>query len=725
MIVVGLYIKVPRVLNTIPFSADTMLQSADDMINSADMVSIAGSTYFYTRLDLFEDEKISLTSTIQDITDISKTKTDFSQSFTIPASKVNKKVFSYWQENKIDGYDARLKIDGYITLDGIKFRDGVIQLNKADYKNGMLNSYSLTFFGHLVSLKELFNSLYLKDLTLDNTYDFAYNGTEVENKVFTGNNSNIKFPLISSLRRWVTAGNGVDDISSNNTHPLVWNELIPALRLSSIFNMIQTQFGIEFSGNFLSNPRFTNAYLWLKNGEKFTPNYKTQQIPFSNFAYSYIPGRHISTWNNTTTYEFNYVNPAPTVTSGVPMNCSLIYTASVGPSSVGKKVWITAYRNGQFFSKIESTITGNAFVGNIYSAVLPFTVVNGSVGNSYSIPNGSYRIEISSDGDFTTFGTNQIKYESRTYSGSGSVWNLYEETIAGFSFYTYTSNLKVQSVMPEIKIEDFFSGIIKMFNLTIYLDQDGKYRLETLEDYYNLGGIVDITKYVDSDTISIERVKWYKKIEFLFQQSETYISSLFLSGNGRGYGDLNQDFDNTDSDFKIQLPFENILFTNLKNTLTVGYSLNSNLQPVKPKPVILYDYNTNNVITDDLNKFWFNNGTTTTEKNTYNCFGAEYINSTTLEQFSLNWGQETSVLDGRPISNSLYLNCYFNYLKNIFDKKARLIKIKSKLPLIIISKLKLYDRIKIGDKRYIINSFTTDLTTLEVTMELITDLRYL
>jgi len=49
--------------------------------------SISGSGN-YSKLELFNDEKIELTSSIQNIQDISKVYTDFTQSFTIPASTV-------------------------------------------------------------------------------------------------------------------------------------------------------------------------------------------------------------------------------------------------------------------------------------------------------------------------------------------------------------------------------------------------------------------------------------------------------------------------------------------------------------------------------------------------------------------------------------------------------------------------------------------------------------
>jgi hypothetical protein len=52
-----------------------------------------------------------------------------------------------------------------------------------------------------------------------------------------------------------------------------------------------------------------------------------------------------------------------------------------------------------------------------------------------------------------------------------------------------------------------------------------------------------------------------------------------------------------------------------------------------------------------------------------------------------------------------------------------MLKVKMRLPYIELLNLKLNDRIVIRDKRYVINQFTTDLTTFEVSMELIQDFR--
>ena len=48
------------------------------------------------KIELFEDEQINVTSSVQNINDISKVFTDFSQSFTVPASTVNNEILRHF-----------------------------------------------------------------------------------------------------------------------------------------------------------------------------------------------------------------------------------------------------------------------------------------------------------------------------------------------------------------------------------------------------------------------------------------------------------------------------------------------------------------------------------------------------------------------------------------------------------------------------------------------------
>ena len=108
------------------------------------------------RADLFDFEDINYTTRIKDIRDIAKVLTDYSQTFTLPASRNNNQIFShFYRADVIGSYDARFKVDAIIKLNGVDFRKGKLSLQKTSIQRGEVYSYSVTFFGETVSLKQL------------------------------------------------------------------------------------------------------------------------------------------------------------------------------------------------------------------------------------------------------------------------------------------------------------------------------------------------------------------------------------------------------------------------------------------------------------------------------------------------------------------------------------------------------------------------------------------
>ena len=136
----------------------------------------------FQAVDLFEDETISVTSKIQDIRDISKVFTDFSQSFTLPASKKNNKVFKHFYNYFIleGAFDARKKVDARLEINYIPFREGKIFLNGVKMKENKPFAYNITFYGNTVTLKDLLGDDELESLTwLDNfRYDYTSPNTK-------------------------------------------------------------------------------------------------------------------------------------------------------------------------------------------------------------------------------------------------------------------------------------------------------------------------------------------------------------------------------------------------------------------------------------------------------------------------------------------------------------------------------------------------------------------
>ena len=131
------------------------------------------------RLDLHADENISITSSVLDIQDISKNTTDYTKSFTVPASDINNQIFKHYYDANIDNtFDARVSVDGRIEIGGILFRKGKILLQKVQKKSGRASNYTINFWGNLVSLKDVLGDDKLSDLDLS-AYNHAHDGSEV------------------------------------------------------------------------------------------------------------------------------------------------------------------------------------------------------------------------------------------------------------------------------------------------------------------------------------------------------------------------------------------------------------------------------------------------------------------------------------------------------------------------------------------------------------------
>jgi hypothetical protein len=100
---------------------------------------------------------------------------------------------------------------------------------------------------------------------------------------------------------------------------------------------------------------------------------------------------------------------------------------------------------------------------------------------------------------------------------------------------------------------------------------------------------------------------------------------------------------------------------------------------------------------------------------------AQTLSQTGLINFSLNFGSEISTFYLVNNQYTIYDLYYKNYLVNLYNPKNRLVKVKTILPVSLLTNLKLNDRLIIRDKRYFINEMKTELTTREVDFTLISD----
>ena len=664
------------------------------------------------RVEMFQDEKVSVTSTIQNYSDIGKLFTDYSQSFTIPASPTNNAIFSHWYDNAVDnGYDARIRYNAYIEIETIPFKEGNVQLEKANKKNGYIESYTLTFYGNLTQLKDKFGEDKLNSLdfsSLNHTYD----ASTIVSKI-NANTGNVRYPLIGNTRKFDYKTATAFDVTTN-TGAINWDDLFPAVPITSILDFIETKYGLTFTGNFLGYNQFSKLYMLFKNSE----------LPRAyNAGINFVPNRFVHFQSGTTTTFPEYNSTTNLITSNwsstlfpnyatptAPRRLIIKFRTTPNTGFTATNYRVDLYQDGVIYKTFDNLVGTNDVT--LYSQT-----------QSEDPASHTYYVKVSALGAFNFKG--EIAYIRR--GGGDYTTDAFNYTSGGATGQSFTAIQNVVNYVPDIKVADFFMGLVKMFNLIITPINETTFKLEPLELYYQAGQIKDLTPYVYANELDIEKPKLFKTIEFTYEKSENILNNAFRGLFNREYGDLVYDSgSNSESGkYEIKLPFEDVMWER-----ATGYNfqtatlLNKDLQSYTPKPILMYNNGLSDVSAFPIKIY---NGTTYTNVNNYVRFNNEInTGATDLSYlYSINFGNEVSSWYLVNAPQGLYKRHYEQYIANLYNQKTRILKAKAKLEPQNLTNLKLNNRIIIRDNRYIINSFTTDLTTGETSFELINDYRVL
>jgi hypothetical protein len=654
------------------------------------------------RIELFNDEQIQVTSTQQNVTDISKTYTDFSQAFIIPASPYNNAIIQHFYQTDVNAtIDHNIRRNAFIEIDLSFFRRGKIQVEKSNLKNGQAESYTLGFYGDGKTLLDYFGEDMLSDLDFTPN-NHEYTGDEIRDRIIDGTNAyDVKYPLISSKRVWTYTGltpttitpayynistAAVNDIGTS-TGAINYRELFPAVRVKEIFDRIEEKYSVQFNGNFLSDDRLTKLFLWFKNRNEFNFFSEPQVLDFTS----------LSTSGNEASNSFNLANNTLRVQYQALQSSTHNIVININSLSASTSGFVDVYQNGNLYQSIPFTTTG----------VLPTIIIQDTIGLD-----SSYTFKVRTN-SAVTVNFSVIYTITAIIAG---VLIPFAICSASCSNNVIVVNTDLASLSPVMKVSDFFSGILKVFNMTCYGTTVNTFQVEPLDDWYSQGAIVNITEYTDVNSIDVDKMKLHKKITMKYQNSESFLNKQFSQLFNRDYGDTTYQYNYDGDEFTLEVPFENLLQNKFSaSNLQVGYSLNNEFAPYIPKPVLLYQYD--NLSVD----FDFDNGSSTDPINTYTPFGQDLY--TNLTNYTLNFAPDISTLLNQPVQQTLFGTYYFSYLYNLYNLKQRLVSVKTILPISLLTELRLNDRLIIRDKRYIINSMQSNLTTGEVNFQLILDFR--
>ena len=743
------------------------------------------------RIDLFKDESIEVTSSIQDAKDISKVFTDYSQSFALPASAENNKIFKHFYNFNISGgFDGRVRHEAKIFINSLLFKKGKIFLNGVNMKNNVPHTYNVTFFGNTVSLTDLFGDdklIALNDYTnqtkgLSNfDHDFSYDNVktifEGEGLQVFSDNSALIYPLITSKKRLFydsgigntdpknfdgnvfipSPGYDIDQYHKRGVKP---EDLKPAIKVYHIIKAIEEKYNLNFipsdevgTKDFFSkhNEAFSNLYLWMSNSSGNI----TGELGDDEYIYK----AKVESWSEASDdLDTSYLSADgdEIVVAEYPITTFRVFTP------VRTKFFIrvrpdSSYMNVNYRVKFTRSDNGTSqtFEGsgdNDFTVSVPYVLIG-----TYE---HRYTVEIYSE---TPMQNTELAFYVREAGGGFGDTYDYDIYTSGAVIDSDTANVAITNHLPDIKILDFLTGLFKMFNLTAYYiddENDPEYNETTpvvkivpLDDYYagavnnQSGGIIDISKYINVSSHTVNTSLPFNEIDFKFEETDTIINENHKQLAGISFGDSNLSVQTIYPEFffgekyEIKVPFSKLKYERLLGTdIQWGYAAGGDFNPtdadysdtndiVPPKG----NYNSTNIKpllfygvrhTNTTNNINFSDDSSAIASLVNNYYRPSNTNETALDNetpadFSLNFDSEIDEWSGQENLNSLFDVFYQNYIRSVFDKNKRMFKFEAYFPSSFLIHYKLNDQLKIQDVVYRINSITTNLTTGKSTLELI------
>ena len=695
------------------------------------------------RVDMFKDESVVITDTLKDVKDISKIFTEYSQTFQIPASRINNKVFKHYYNNDImEGFDARVRATARIELNSLPFKDGYIKLEGVDLKNNKAHTYRITFFGNTVSLKELLGDDSLSDLNWLDNFSEEDNGNKLTNNAldiedYLSNeksrtidgvtySSPLQIPLLTHTQRLLF--NSTENIRSNGNlhytstfnnsslHGVNYTQLKYAIKLEIIIKAIEEQYGFTFSNDFFGGANsFRRLYMWLhRNKGKVATGSQAEEYKSFVSGWANASGSISSMNSNTFTLNSNQVD---------------VFFVTLEPTTIdqNKKYSVAIWQNGSIVYQ-SSLSSGN-------KTLTPPKVI----GEGYTV-----EVTSSEELDFASI-----------------EWTARIVTVSTDTFETTSFDVKeeflfnIQQQIPEMKILDFLTSVFNMFSLVAFFEGDVLV-VKSLDDFYSLGrggnlnseDGFDITKYVDVSEKQVDVALPFREINYSYKGLKTFLAKehnqIFNEEWGtEKYGGENEDTSRIFSEgiFKVQVGFEHMKFERLIDlntpanpTLTDiqwGFCVDDNQDSYVGDPIVFYMKRetlssnerisfVNQIITD-------NDGVETAQSRIplssyYLPVNSDLYFSQEDDRQTINFNAAPDEWTLQTTEQSLFNNYHKNYISSVFAKSNRLTTITAYLPLRILLKYNLADRFIVSGSSYKINSIETDFYTGKSSIELLNDI---
>ena len=649
-------------------------------------------------IDLLDNIPYSLNYAIADIREPDKRNSSYSKTIKIPGSKSNNIIFAHIFEINIQSnFNANLKTPCRLYVDELLQMQGFLQLLKINKTDDNQIEYEVAIKGNVGNIFTDWADLQLTDLDLS-AYNHTYDKTAQKASWVATYGEGYVYPMI--------------DYSVTNALTFDVENFFPAIYVKQYIDSMFVKAGYTYSSAFfdsaffkrliipfnattllLTDAELTSRYFKAKRSADYVAGVINKSIQTTSLNTSTGNPIKISinqdvsdVSNQFNTTTFNYVNQDKgtyKLIFNVSFNLYISALPLISPTTMG---------NLPIHFIIGTFDSGGTLITTIGTAT--FTVPTQSI--SIGLTTSTYNIIVETQSVVLLAGQSfgvgfDVGANNALTNFEPATINLNVLAVSAFENKALNNGITdgesiVMSTMAiprNIKIKDFFTSIIKMFNLYIETDKTiaNKLYIEPRNDFYSVGVTKDWT-----DKLSIDRVMDIdpmgelnaSRYTFKYKEDKDYYNQKYQNGFLEPYGTMNKDID---TDFIKGTKTIDIIFspTPLSKTGTTDRII-SQISTLGNDGLGLTNIKNCNlrILYFDLkntNDSWTYTGSVsgTTTETTYPYAG--HVDTPLLPTFDLNFGvpQDIYYITTAYTNNNLYNKYYKKYIEEITDKDSKII----------------------------------------------------
>ena len=438
--------------------------------------------------DLYEDEDLPLTLSVDDFKNVAEKVQSYSKAFNLPSTKRNNRIFNAIFEvtRSDDGviFNAYKKTKCVLKQDGFILFEGYLRLLDVTDKEGEI-SYNVNLYSEVIALADTLKDRAFRDLDFTEL-THAYNKSEIKaswegsygsgvtytNPDTSGfrNASTVKYPFVDWNNQFILADNpagGAGPTDGNPQLPSLETAFRPFINIKYLVERIFEATPFTFSSDFFNTTNFDDLYMDFNWGADNTPNLTDVNVFDASIDPQATQSFATTSYTNLNLDIWYFPTGSGTQVSFVPPNYN-ITTNRITSTSSNEQYDISNTYGLRNTSGSNATIEcrwlkNSTTEINYTSQVLsPGQVWQWSGNISENLVNAGDTLEA----------------QFRASAGSSIIQFIatsgvsFPNAIFSVNNLNINNNVILQTLRGELGQWDFLKGLITMFNLVTLVDED-------------------------------------------------------------------------------------------------------------------------------------------------------------------------------------------------------------------------------------------------------------